>query len=448
MLGRFVNALADNAAAVLIWGGALALIILVFLFLRARHRHIRQLRALIRREIPLTSQLKEALSKVFNMSTAEVTAVGAVTFADIAVQYSIADPTIWDHFQGPAANHIADAIQNLDILHSSLGEQSMRFFGQVVESLKHVEALNIFNDLAQQLPLLESAGTATAVAVEASGNSIVDSLAHATANAGDIKAHAATAAAGAAGEGSLLTHLPLVTIGFATYRAWRRSQKGTELGRNLEFASIEVATRAGGGLIGGQLGGVVGTAIAPGVGTILGAIGGAIAGTVGGMFLGEDIKRRHVKKAREEFDLLLEGFGTSYLQDPVRFKQLSGVFVENEHAYATNLRATRRRMIGHAAPFRFVWPDEKLVLLQETVRLAENRLSSIKQGTIDAIDRLAYMRETGQNHELGVILWSNGALRDQLDPDPALVESLQTTHDKLRHELVQIQGHATEGAPA
>src|SRR5688572_15766179 len=148
MFNEFVNALAQNSAVVLTWLGGLGVIVLAILFIRARARHIKRLRAQFGREIPLSEALKQALGEVFNVHSAELTTVGAVTFADIAWQYSMADPSIWDHFDGPAADHMADAIQNLDVLRASLGTQSGMFFQNVIESLKHVEALHVFNDLA------------------------------------------------------------------------------------------------------------------------------------------------------------------------------------------------------------------------------------------------------------------------------------------------------------
>lgn len=442
MINDFVNSLAQNSAVVIAWVGGIGAVVGLILFIRARARRIQRMRAELSSAIPMSDALKQALGEIFNVHSAELTTVGAVTFADIAWQYSMADPTIWDHFDGPAADHMADAIQNLDVLRASLGAQSGMFFENVIDGLKHVEALHVFNDLADKLPMLESAGTATAVAVEASSHSLVDTFRSAGATLTQAKADAVTGAATAAGDTGLIGHLPLVTIGFATYRAWRRSQKGTQLKRNLEFTGIEVATRAGGGLAGGQLGGLIGTAIAPGVGTIVGGVIGAIGGTLGGMLLGEDIKKRHVKKAQETFDASLETFGKTYLKDPVRYKQLTSVFMENEREYTDNLKATRQRLLRYSMSWRVVWPDQKLVLLQETVRLAEDRLGSIKQGTVDAIDRLNYMRETDQHHELGILLWSNPALRDQLHPDAELVQTLELSQDKLRHELIQLQGAA------
>ena len=38
-------------------------------------------------------------------------------------------------------------------------------------------------------------------------------------------------------------YVPVVTIGFASYRAWRRAEGGTRWGRNLEFAATEVRGR-------------------------------------------------------------------------------------------------------------------------------------------------------------------------------------------------------------
>lgn len=446
-MDRFIDTLVQNAANVLtlavVVGGAASLI----LFVRARNRHVRRLRAEIQRQVPLSGRIQEALSQIFNASSAELTTVGAVTFADIAWQYSLADPTIWDHFQGPAADHVADAIQNLDVLRASLGEHSTQLFTNLVEALKNIEATQVFNDLAERLPLLESAGAGTAMAVEASSHSLVDSLANAGATTGDAKISALDAAT-SAGDSGLIHHLPLITIGFATYRMWRRHQKGTSMARNLEFAGIEVATRAGGGLIGGQIGGIIGTAVAPGLGTILGGVAGAVAGTLGGMLLGEDIKKRHVRKAKEQFDTSLALLGRTYLQDPVKFRQLTNVFEAQEIEYVKNLNATKFRLRQHAMPWRVAWPDQKLILLEETVKLAERRLDGIKQGTIDAVDRLTYMRETDQDQELGIILWSNPALREQVTPDAGLIDSLEETNDKLRQELVHLQGPVGQGAAA
>ncbi len=448
MLMQLIHSLAENMVDVLTLAVSIGVVVLLILYVRARQRHVHRLLREIRGEVPLTGRMKKVLSGIFNVSTAEITTAGAVTFADIAFQYSMADPQIWDHFQGSAAQHIADAIQNLDVLKSSLGDHSLPLFGNLLENLKHIEATQVFNDLAQKLPLLEGAHASTAIAVQASGHSLVDSLAHAGATSADVKANAVGAATTAAGEVGLIQHLPLVTIGFATYRAWRRSQKGTTMTRNLEFAGIEVATRAGGGIVGGQIGGVIGTAIAPGLGTLIGGVAGAVAGTIGGMFLGEDIKKRHILQARQSFDSSLQTLGSTYLENPVRFRELTEVFLEHEAEYITNFKATRRRLFRYSTPWRIAWPDQKLILLQETVHLAEKRLGAVKQEIIDAIDRLNYMQATGKSHDLGVILWSNAALRDQLDPDPELVARLEGEHDKLSHELIQLHGQELQAVPA
>jgi hypothetical protein len=201
-------------------------------------------------------------------------------------------------------------------------------------------------------------------------------------------------------------------------------------------------------LVGGQIGGTIGTAIAPGLGTIIGGVAGAIAGTIGGMFLGEDIKKRHILQARQAFDSSLQKLGSTYLENPARFRELTEVFLSYEAEYVTNFKATRRRLFRYSMPWRIAWPDEKLILLQETVRLAENRLGAVKQGTIDAMDRLNYMQAAGKSHDLGVILWSNAALREQLDLRADLVANLEAEHDKLAHELTQLHGMQLQAAPA
>ncbi len=436
----------------LLFAVGIAAVLALFMFTRARARHIRRLRAEVLGEVPVSGGLRAALAKVFNVDTAELTTVGAVTFADLAWQYSLADPQIWDHFQGPAADHIVNAIQNMDVLRSALGVHAQNFLPQMMESLKHIEATQLFQELAEKVPMLEAAGNATAVAAAASTHAAVDALASAGSASLEAKGQVVGTITTAAGDGSLLHHIPLITIGFATYRAWRRAQQGAELKRNVEFAAIEVGTRAGGALVGGQLGGVIGTAVVPGVGTILGGVVGAIGGTIAGMRLGEDIKKRHVRQARQQFDDLLAQLGREYLEDPIRYQQLSNVFVEHEREYMQSLKETRRRLRRYASPLRVLWPDQKLILLQETVRLAENRIGSVRQGTVEALERLDFMQVRGQNHELGVILWSNPALREQVKPDSGLVVRLEETQLRLARELAQHRdsdGPArTEGAPA
>jgi hypothetical protein len=75
-------------------------------------------------------------------------------------------------------------------------------------------------------------------------------------------------------------------------------------------------------------------------------------------------------------------------------------------------------------------------------------LGAVKQGTIDALDRLNYMLAAGKSHDLGVILWSNAALRDQLDLSEDLVAGLEEEHDKLAHELTQLHGQQLQAMPA
>jgi hypothetical protein len=330
MVDQITNSISGIPAIVLI-GAAVAVIVAMVLFLRSRARHIRRLRAEVLGEVPVSGGLREAISKAFNVSTAELTTVGAVTFADLAWQYSLAEPQIWDHFQGPAADHMVNAIQNLDVLRSTLGNHSQQVFVQVLESLKHIEATHIFQELAERIPALESAGLATSVAIGSSGQTLVDALASLGGASLEAKGQTAATVAAAAGDGSLLYHVPLVTIGFATYRAWRRAQQGAEIKRNVEFAAIEVATRAGGALVGGQIGGVIGTAIVPGLGTILGGVVGAIGGTIAGMRVGEDV-RSGTSGRRASSSTSFCSSWAAISQDPIRYKQLTSVFVEHERS--------------------------------------------------------------------------------------------------------------------
>ena len=428
MAQQFIHALMENLADIVTLVVVVGVMAGIALFWIRRQRHVAAIRERLGGQVSLPSQVRETLAKAFNTDVAEVSAIGAVTLVDLAWQYSMADPSIWDHFSGPAARHISDAIQNLDMLKATLGDYTLPAIDHVIEYLRHLEAVQVFGDLIDKLPLI---GSSSGVVLEAKSTSLVDALAQSTAPvnaAAEAKASAATGA-------TLGVHIPLVTLGFATYRAWRRSQKGTNLGRNVEFAAIEVTTRAGGGLLGGKVGGVIGTAIVPGVGTLIGTVAGAVAGAIGGALLGEAFKKRHVQKASRDLNERLETLGGTYLDDPLNFQRVTGVFRQQEAQYVQSLRETRRRLRRYAMPWRVAWPDEKLVLLQETVRLAERRLGSIQQGTVEAMDRLAFMRETGQRRELGILLWSNPALCSEIPCDPALVGAVREANDRLRREL-------------
>ncbi len=431
MLEQFTDTLGRNLATVLtlavIVGGAAA----VILFVRARRRHVDGIRRRLTGEMKLPGRVKEVLAQAMNANVAEVGAIGAVSFVDVAWQYSMADPAIWDHFNGPAADHITDALQNLDVVKASFADHSLvPLWDNVVDFLRGVEASQAFHDIADKLPLIHDSH---AIVLESKGASLVDSLATGATAADVVDAKSAAADTG------LGVHIPLVTIGFATYRAWRRAQKGAALPRNVEFATIEVATRTTGGLVGGKVGGVVGTAVVPGVGTIVGMVAGAMAGAIGGAALGEVFKRRHVEKATEQLNDSLATLGETYIEDDAKFDLMIDVFRDHEARYVRNLRETKRRARRYAAaPWRTVWPDEKMILLNETVRLAEQRLGSVKAGTVEATDRLRFMRETGQRREMGVMLWSNPALCEEIVCDVELVGAVETANDRLRRELAQL----------
>lgn len=441
MFQQFTHALAENLADILTFTLVVGLLAGGTLFYLARRRHVAAIRRRLHGQVSMPGRVRETLARVLNADVAEMGAIGAVSFVDIAWQYSMADPSIWDHFDGPAAAHMADAIQNLDVLKEAFGSASLTpFVDHVVEWLRGLEALHVFSDLADRLPVI---GDSAALVVEGKSASLVDSLV----NSASTVHTAAEAKAGATFDGGLQVHIPFVSIGFAAYRAWRRAQKGAGLPRNVEFAAIEVATRATGGLVGGKVGGVIGTAIVPGAGTVVGAVAGAVAGAVGGAALGEAIKKRHVQKANREYHDRLEQLGAAYLDDDAGFEQVTGVFRQQEEQYMKNLSETRRRLRRYALPWRVIWPDEKLVLLGETVRLAENRLGTVQQGTIDAIDRLNFMRATGQRRELGAMLWSNPALAQEVPCDPELIGAVRQASDRLKRELAQL-GLQPSGAAA
>ncbi|MEJ2148222.1 MAG: hypothetical protein P8Z40_01950 [Chloroflexota bacterium] len=431
-MNTFVNALAENMANVLTLAAVVGLIAGGVLFWRARKRRVARFRDQVNAVVPIGNELRERLAQALNSNVAEMASIGAVTFLDLVWHYSMADPQIWDHFQGVPGDHIADALANLDVLKASMGDQAIPIVGHVVDYFQGLEATQVFHDLMDQLSHIGSASDSATVVLGGHGESLVDALGgHAASTGTSLAAQTIT-------EGTLLRYVPLVTIGFASYRAWRRSQGGATLGRNVEFAAIEVATRAGGGLIGGQLGGVIGTFVAPGLGTILGGVAGAVAGAIGGAFLGEEVKGRHVHRSQQALDESLATLGATYLDDPKHYHQLTTVFVEHERGYVENLREMQRRLRRYALPWRRLWPDQKLIFLEETVARAQEGLNEVKLGTVDALDRLEYMRGQGQHRKMGIMLWSNPAMCQQLDCSDELIGRVEAANTRLTRELTQL----------
>src|SRR5689334_14592388 len=131
MLDNIIKLLSENAPSVLIAAGVLGGLTLLALYVRARVRHVNLLRGKLNGAIKLPQSMMDAMSKMLNVNAVEFTTIGAVTFVDLAWHYSMADPHIWDHFHGPGAAHIADAIQNLDVLKSSLGDRAVGVVGNI-----------------------------------------------------------------------------------------------------------------------------------------------------------------------------------------------------------------------------------------------------------------------------------------------------------------------------
>jgi hypothetical protein len=431
-MDAFLTDLSENFAALLVWGGGIATAALLVFYLIKRNAHVKKLRAEIHDSIDLPGKVKQLLGKALNTNTAEVTAIGTVTLVDLAWQYSMADPSVWDSLDGAFADRLQDAFQNMDILGAALGDKPVDVFENVFDFLKGLEATGLFHDILNAVGV-ESTDVASSVVLDAPQDSLVDTLA---------------SGASEGGGSGLFTHIPLVTLGFASYRAWRRAQKGTSLGRNMEFATIEVTTRAGGGLLGSQIGGAIGSLIAPGPGTIIGGVAGAVAGAVGGAVLGENIKVHHVKKAQKELDESLTRLGAYYLTDDAHFDALREVFISQERDYIANMKETRRKLRHYSMPWRLAWPDHKLILLQETYKTAEERLDAIKQGTVEAIDRLQFMRDDAQYRKLGAILYSDNALADKVGADAEMLAQVSSISEKLRSELVHIGKPLPDMAPA
>jgi hypothetical protein len=166
----------------------------------------------------------------------------------------------------------------------------------------------------------------------------------------------------------------------------------------------------------------------------VGAVGGAIAGAR----LSEEIKRRHVNQAQRELDEALHNLGAPYLRDPVSYRQLRELFTEQERLAKTNAEVTRQQYARYARWWRRLWPDQKLVLLQETVRDADKRLLDIRQQLRDTLDRIDVLRQQNNYKALGLILWNAPGICRQLSCSPLLLQDVDHANEQLHQELQQL----------
>jgi hypothetical protein len=459
-------------------------IILIFLvlgvgFYLARRWHIRRLRTLVLGKMPLREEIKQAVGKLFSSDVLEVTAIGAVTCVDVAWQYSLADPQIWTHLEG------VDQLADPDLLQASLGEHAPSVLGHVADHLQQAEALQAFDhsldsvmqvgaDLPDAVLLLDGqphalfdillhkghvADTLAEAKAQAASDGIADALDAKVQAASDGIADALDAKVQAVSDGiadalaeakvsvlidnaDLWHHVPLITIGFATYRAWRRAEEGATWNRNLEFAATEVVTRSGGALVGAKMGSSVGATVGvftvPAYGIIIGSVVGAVGGAIAGAKLSEKIKHRHVRRRQRELDTALHNLGAPHLQDPVGYRKLTALFAEQEQSAQKNIRATHRQYAAYARWWRRLWPDQKLILLQETVRAADERLLDIRQQVRDTLERVEVLRQQNNYKALGLILWNAPGMCQQLGCARPLVRAVNTANEGLRHELQQL----------
>jgi hypothetical protein len=459
-MSEFLSGLSSLLQIILIFA-----VLLIALYL-ARRWHIRRLRRLVRGQIPLKEEIKQAVSRFLSSDTLEVAALGAVTYVDVAWQYSLADPQIWSHLDGAAAAHATDAMADPQLLELGLGQHAHPVLDHVAQYVQGAAALQSFDHSLDHVMRLGADPPDGLLLLDGHPYSLVDLLLHKGSVADglaeaktqalsestlDAKASAlldakvsglAEAKTGALdipwGGGDLIHHVPLITMGFAAYRAWRRAEGGAGWGRNLEFAATEVVTRSGGALAGAKVGGSVGTLVVPGYGSIVGSVLGAVGGAIAGARLSEEIKRRHVRQAHRDLDQALNSLGAPFLQDPVRYRRLRTLVAEQEKQARRNVEGTRRAYRRYARWWRRLWPDQKLILMQETVREADERMSEIQGQIRDTLERVEVLRQRDNYKALGLILWNAPGMCRQLDCAEVLVNDVERANRRLRHELGQV----------
>ncbi|NDJ55200.1 MAG: hypothetical protein GYB68_19180 [Chloroflexi bacterium] len=456
------------ASAALIGLLALAL----HLFLRAREKHIADLRAKLYQPLPLEQLSKQPTFEALALDAAEVAAIGAVTYLDVAWHLSAAAPQAWQDFDTqttlrlanalqdgtdlstlfdqPIVEHVYDYFQRIEALHVFDGAVDMVWRFPIIDQIEALmasgESVSALESLLDLLPgaALEQIRGSTSGSLDGAADSVIDGAADGSVDgATDALLNSVDGLVDGSNLGnfmsrSFLGRIPYVSIAFAGYRAWRRDQQGTRPLRNLEYALIEVSTRSGGGALGGQLGGSLGTLVMPGAGTLVGSVIGAIGGAISGAWLGEAAKARYVQSAVNRLLKSLDRLGAYLLDDLDAFARLRAVFISYWKTQVQNINQVRAQYRRHATPLRRLWPDPKLILLEETINHAERRLDDVHKVMNDSLGRLNTLQETRDYRRLGIAMWYNPALCEQAQCDPALLSAIDQAYARLRDELSQI----------
>jgi hypothetical protein len=122
----------------------------------------------------------------------------------------------------------------------------------------------------------------------------------------------------------------------------------------------------------------------------------------------------------------------------VGYRRLRAAFTEQDKAAKRNVQRTRQEYDAYARWWRRLWPDEKLVLLEETVREADTRVLEIQQQVFDTLERVEVLRQQNGYKALGLILWNAPGMCQQLGCAEMLLQDVHRANEGLRRELVQV----------
>lgn len=207
---------------------------------------------------------------------------------------------------------------------------------------------------------------------------------------GSASEHGAAAIAGIAD-----AHLPVVTIITAIYSAKKSVDAGLDKGRAGENAAWDIGAK-GGAIAAGS---AIGTAVLPGVGTVLGALVGAFTGTAGASYG----RRRHLRRALNEFRSVSSDVGTfitrAHLQQLIRE---SAAQVEAKQRRLADLRREYEREVAAQTWFQRTFrPRVGLYVLGRSIeigtndsevdRLAHSGLAAVLSSQVTSAEQRAYV---------------------------------------------------------
>lgn len=242
--------------------------------------------------------------------------------------------------------------------------------------------------------------------------------------------------ASAHGEGAihhLGFHLPIVTIGFAAYRNYKLVRDyGQDPMTATYHGAVESIGRGTGVVVGGKVGAAAGFALGGPLGALIGGIGAGVAGALFGGGIAEWVKSRPLHAAIDEMESELTQFGESYSDRIPEIKKW--VLAPIRRAEDSKKELSRELAVSKSNWKNRLWPDLHTVSLQETLSVANQKISEDSERTKSFLAKLDEIVRKRNWKLLGLIMANAAELRNRMGYNPSILERIRNLRRKILQE--------------